>query len=257
MRRFPIVGSFLLASWSVLALAGESRGSKEPEKGESAKYSVRSHQNGKEIEKTFDIANPKDAEELDELLKKGEVEELARVKAPDILGIYWDLGLWTVVVFVLLYLVLRRLAWGPMLEGLKRREGSIRGAIEDAQKARDEAEKLRAQFQQQMDRVQETVREIHDEARRKAQQAADEMLARTRAEIQSERDRLRREIDTARDQALQELWSQTAQLATLVSAKAIRRQVTPEDHRRLVDEALAELRGAGSERQRQVMGIRA
>jgi F0F1-type ATP synthase membrane subunit b/b' len=47
---------------------------------------------------------------------------------------------------------------------------------------------------------------------------------------------------------LQQLWSQSAQLATLISAKAIRRQLNPEDHRRLVDEAIADLRQARSER---------
>jgi F-type H+-transporting ATPase subunit b len=71
----------------------------------------------------------------------------------------------------------------------------------------------------------------------------------------TERERLRRDISTARDQALQEIWNQTAQLATLISAKAIRRELTDEDHRRLVDEALAELRQASHERQHEVASI--
>ena len=70
------------------------------------------------------------------------------------------------------------------------------------------------------------------------------MIAKARAEIQAERERLRREIEMARDQALQELWKQAADLATMISAKAIRRQLSAEDHRRLVDEALTELQGA-------------
>jgi F0F1-type ATP synthase membrane subunit b/b' len=73
------------------------------------------------------------------------------------------------------------------------------------------------------------------------------MLNRARTEIQAERDRLRREIDLARDNALQDLWGQAARLATLVSAKAIRRHLTPADHERLVQEAVAEM-GAGASR---------
>jgi F-type H+-transporting ATPase subunit b len=170
--------------------------------------------------------------------------EGAREKV-DILSPRFDLGIWTVVVFGVLLLVLWKWAWGPMLQGLHNRERNIQGAIAEAQKAREEAQRLQEQWQQEMARAQEKVREIHDDARRKAQQNTDEMIAKARADIQAERERLRREIETARDQALQELWKHTAQLATEISAKAIRRQLSPDDHRRLVDEALADLPGAG------------
>src|SRR5260370_4063487 len=49
-----------------------------------------------------------------------------------------DLALWTLVVFLLLFFVLSKYAWGPMLEGLKKREENIRSALEDAQRAREE-----------------------------------------------------------------------------------------------------------------------
>ena len=68
------------------------------------------------------------------------------------------------------------------------------------------------------------------------------MVAEGKAEIQAEKDRARREIQTEADQAVQELWSQTAQLATLVSAKVVGRSLNADDHRNLVDEAVAELR---------------
>src|SRR5262249_48873676 len=97
-----------------------------------------------------------------------------------------------------------------------------------------------------LDHAGEKVREIMDNARKDGQRLTEEMVTKARGEIQTERDRLRREIETAKDQALQDLWNQTAQLATLVSAKAIGRQLSEEDHRRLVDEALSELPQAGS-----------
>jgi F-type H+-transporting ATPase subunit b len=166
-----------------------------------------------------------------------------------------DLAIWTFVVFLVLLFVLGRYAWRPMLEGLQKREHNIRAAQEDAERAREQAQRLRAELQAQMDRAAEQVRDLMDAARRDAQHATEEMLARARVEIQKERERLHREIAMARDQALQEIWNQTAQLATLISAKAIRRQLTTDDHRRLVDDAIAELRQAGKERQREVAGV--
>ena len=167
----------------------------------------------------------------------------------------WPLGLWTVVVFLALLLVLRKYAWGPMLEGLQRREKNIHETIEEAQRARQEAQRLRSELQAEMDRAAERVRDLMDQARRDAQHATDDMLGKARVEIQKERERLHRDIRMARDQALQEIWGQTAQLATLISAKAIRRQLNSDDHRRLIDEAITELRQAGKERQREVASV--
>jgi len=158
----------------------------------------------------------------------------------------FDLGFWSIIVFLALFFILRKSAWGPILQGLQKREQSIRSAISDAHVAREEAEKMRVQLQQKLDAAGAEVHQILEQARRDAQRTTDEMVAKARAEIQTERDRLRREIDLAKDQALQELWTRTAQLATLISAKAIRRSLNADDHRNLVDEALAEMKQLGA-----------
>jgi F-type H+-transporting ATPase subunit b len=164
-----------------------------------------------------------------------------------------DLAIWTIVVFGLLYVVLRyvKLPGAPapafvlMLEGLQKREQNIHAAMEEARRARDESLRLREQLQREMDAVGDKVRTILEDARRDAERANSEMTAKARAEMAAERERLRREIETARDQALQQLWNQSAELAMLISAKAIQRQLSTDDHRRLADEALAEIRAAG------------
>jgi F-type H+-transporting ATPase subunit b len=76
------------------------------------------------------------------------------------------------------------------------------------------------------------------------------LRAKATSEIQADRQRLRREVELARDQALQEIWTQAAQLATLISAKALKREVNTDDHRRLVDDALAELHETTQRRDR-------
>jgi F-type H+-transporting ATPase subunit b len=157
-----------------------------------------------------------------------------------------DLALWTIVVFLLLLFVLGRWAWRPMLEGLDARERNIRAAAEDAQRARDEAQALREQLQAEMARANDKVRAMLDESRKEAHALKEEMIGEARKEIQAERERLHREVDLARDDALQQIWTQGVQLAALISSKTIRRQLTPEDHRDLVDEALADLRLAGN-----------
>jgi F-type H+-transporting ATPase subunit b len=165
---------------------------------------------------------------------------------PNIFGWALDLTIWTIVVFLVLLFILGRFAWKPMLQGLEKRENDIHAAIEDARKAREEAQRLREDVQSERDKIEDMRRDILLKAQADAQRTADEITTKAKAEMQAERERLRRDMETAHDQALQDLYAQTVDLAALVSSKAMRREMTPDDHRRFVEEALADIRHAGN-----------
>ena len=55
-----------------------------------------------------------------------------------------------------------------------------------------------------------------------------------------------RDIDAARDQAVAELHSHAAVLATSVAEKILRRNLNPDDQRDLVDRSLAEIASVGA-----------
>jgi F-type H+-transporting ATPase subunit b len=159
----------------------------------------------------------------------------------DLLDPKFDLGIWSCIVFALLFAILYKFAWGPILQGLKKREQDIASAIDEAKRAHEEMGKQRADFERKLAETNQQIPLLLEQARRDAENLKEEMRAQAAADIQAERQRLRREIDTARDQAVQEIWQQAANLATLASARAIRRNLTPDDQRRLVDETLAEI----------------
>jgi F-type H+-transporting ATPase subunit b len=171
-------------------------------------------------------------------------------KGPNLFERATDLTIWTLVVFLLLLFILKKYAWGPMLEGLRKREETIRAAVDEAQRARLEAEKARAEFQQEMAKAQQQIPALMAEAHKRADEMVEAIRVKATEEIAADRQRLRHEIETARDQALADIWTQAAQLATLISAKAIRRELSPDDHRRLVDEALDEMRQEAANQRR-------
>jgi F-type H+-transporting ATPase subunit b len=159
-----------------------------------------------------------------------------------------DLSIWSIVVFLVLFFVLKKFAWGPMLQGLQERERSISQSHEDAKAAREAAEKIRAQSEAEIARVRAEGQALRDEARRDAERLREEISAKAKADIQAERNRLRQELEAARDNVLKDLWAQAVQLSTLIASKAVKRQFTIEDQNRLVDEALADFRGAAANR---------
>jgi F-type H+-transporting ATPase subunit b len=232
-------------------------GDSHHEDHEPQKLELRYHDKSK---KQPEEINPKEAAhrlKVLQALEEGEAEELIEKKTVNLMKLRLDLGLWTLVVFFLLFLILRKAAWGPMLEGLHKREESILGALNEAEKARAEAKTLHDQFQKEMEKIGEKSRELMDEARRNAQRLLEDTMAKGKAEVAAERDRGLREIEREKDRALKDIWEQTAILATLVSAKTIKRDLGIEDHRRLVDESVAEMGKVVGDRRRDVWGANA
>ena len=150
------------------------------------------------------------------------------------------------MIFVALLFILGKLAWGPMVEGLQKREHSIRSAVDEAKLAREETERLRAQFKAEMDQAFAKIPAMMEEARRNAEKLAAEFRAKAEAAesqptvIGFARDRHRQGPGPAGP-----LWDRTAQLATLISANVLARSLTPEDHQRMFNIAMEELKGSG------------
>jgi len=159
-----------------------------------------------------------------------------------------DLGIWTVIVFVLLLAILYRYAWGPLLAALEKREQGLKRIVDEAERNRAEALRLMEEHRRRIDQANEEVRGLIEQARRDAQKVRDELLHQAQTEAEATRDRAKKDIEQARDQAIGEIYSQTARLATEVAARVIGKSLTPEDHHRLLEQAVAELpaNGAGS-----------
>jgi F-type H+-transporting ATPase subunit b len=180
---------------------------------------------------------------------KGEVKEGEHAKVDHdpqgprpVMEVWAETAIWTVVIFVGLFFILQRTAWPPILEGMQKREKSIESAIDEAKNLRIENAKGLAELQKKLDSAYAEIPKLMEQARKDADALKEKIRTEAAAEVQADRTRLLREVDTAKDQALHAIWSQAAQLATLISTKVIGRSLSVEDHRRLVDEATADLK---------------
>ncbi len=214
--------------------------------GAPAKYEVTGHdENGHYFVKQIDTANPAEKAELQHLIEAGHAHEVVNKSAPTLdkmASLRFDLGIWSMVIFLVLLFLLSKMAWPKMIAGLHKREENIRSALDEAEKARGEAKTLMGELAKERAEAADKVKAIIDEAKHDAQTTADDLLTKARADITTERERLKREIQIEVDQAMQSLWTKTASLATQVAGKAIRKQFDGDQQRRLIDEAVAELR---------------
>ncbi|WP_439626948.1 F0F1 ATP synthase subunit B family protein [Gemmata sp.] len=158
----------------------------------------------------------------------------------------WDLGVYTLVVFGLLLAILYVFAWPGIKQGLEKREATILGEREQAKRDRAEALEALVKAKADLDAAALKAKEVLDEARRDADALRTTEREAGVKDAADERARARREIEAARDAALKEIYGQAVALAALISEKALQRNITAEDHRRLLDESIAELKGVTS-----------
>ena len=154
-----------------------------------------------------------------------------------------DLGnaIWTLLIFVLVLAVLGKFAWKPMLDSLHKREKYIRESLEHAKHDRETAEQRLAEYEQKIRDAQEQASAIVEEGRRDADAVKKRIQDESRKNADEILERAKREIDIARDSVLKDLYDQSAELAMNMAGAVLKRQLTPEDHTQLVQEALGEL----------------
>lgn len=115
--------------------------------------------------------------------------------------------IWQLIVFVLLFLLLSKLAWKPIISSLKEREQSIQSALDTAEKARLEMsqlksdnEKLLRDAREERDRILREAREVStrlkDEAQLEAKKSADKIIEDARAAINIEKQAAMKDVRT-------------------------------------------------------------
>ncbi len=156
------------------------------------------------------------------------------------------LAIWTLLVFLCLLAVLGKYAWKPLLTALHERERHLQHTLDETERARSESEALLAEHRRQMARAADEVRALLDLARRDAQVTAEGMIRQAQEEAEAARQRAQRDIASARDQALAEIWQKTADMVVQTAGRVLASELSPDDHRRLLDAAIRELPAASA-----------
>jgi F-type H+-transporting ATPase subunit b len=154
-----------------------------------------------------------------------------------------DVGLmiWTLVVFGLSMFVLGKLAFPRIAEALDRRQHAIEESIDTAERIRKEADEILAEYRARLAEARGQADEIVARARKTGEAAEVELIAEARAKREEMMEQTRRDIEAETRRAILEIRAEVADLTVLATEKVTRKTLTDADHKRLVEEALAEL----------------
>ena len=163
--------------------------------------------------------------------------------------------IWTLITFLVVVVILRRTVWGPLLASLDAREQRIRDALEEADRARQEATALLADNRRRMAEADAAAAAVAAEARKAAERIQEEILTRAQAEAQQTLAHVRQSIEQERLAAVADLRREAATLAIEVAGRLLRANLDDERNRHLVDEVIesippappgSQLAGAGT-----------
>ncbi|MBZ0267711.1 F0F1 ATP synthase subunit B [bacterium] len=162
--------------------------------------------------------------------------------SPNLFSVEPGLLIWTIITFVVVLVVLRLVAWKPLIESLAERQRNIEGAIAEAKQVKAEADALLARYESTMASAKDEARSILDEARRDGAKAQEAIRETARAEAEEFKERAHREIELQKDAAKQEIWELAGTLSTELAGRILGRTMTAADQDGLVTELVEELR---------------
>jgi F-type H+-transporting ATPase subunit b len=145
---------------------------------------------------------------------------------------------WEVVSFGILFFILYKFAFPGILSLLEEREKKIKDSLDQAEMHRASAERTLKEYQAKLEGVSREAEGILSMAKERAQRLMEENEQRLIAEADRIKGDATREIDAERRKAIQEIRTQTTDLALMVAEKVVQRSLTDADHKRLADEAL-------------------
>jgi len=166
----------------------------------------------------------------------GEEEGGSFLVSPDI-----GLMIWTLLVFLIALAILYKYAFPRIGEALDKRQRAIEDSIDTAARTKAEAEELLAEYRERLKEARVQAEDIITRARKAGDQAEREALEAGRAKREELLEQARRDIQAETARAISEIRSEVADLTVMATEKVTRKTLTPEDQRRLVEEALSEL----------------
>jgi F-type H+-transporting ATPase subunit b len=156
-----------------------------------------------------------------------------------LLSPHGGLMFWTLLIFLVVWVILSRYAFKPITAAVEAREKALEDAIAAAKADREEAAKILAEHRRQIEAARGDAQKLIAEGRAVGDKLRAEMIEETRGQQQEMLERARREIEGEKVRAIAELRREAVDLAIAGASKVIEKNLDDESNRRIVESFLA------------------
>ena len=145
----------------------------------------------------------------------------------------------TVVLFLILLVLLKKFAWGPLMGVMDQRAEMIANEIEQAEKSRIESKAMLEEQRQLLKDAQADAQAIVESAREQGENQREEIVKAARNEVTRLKEAAQLEIASEREKAVQAVREEFVSLSVLAASKVLGKEVSEEDNRALIEETIA------------------
>ncbi|MFZ3101437.1 MAG: F0F1 ATP synthase subunit B [Desulfitobacteriaceae bacterium] len=146
-----------------------------------------------------------------------------------------------VLAFLLLVWLLSRYAWKPLMNMMEQRRMSIESSLAQAAEERQQAEKIKKEYQEEMRQARHEAQEVIARATKVSEERAVEILALAREEAEKVKKSALVDIERERDRAILEVKAQVADLSIAVAEKIIRHKLDLPNQAKLIEQFIQEV----------------
>ena len=152
------------------------------------------------------------------------------------------LYIWTIITFLLLFYVLAKFAWKPLLKMLEDRENLIKSSLDDAEKARQELEKINSESEVIISQARSEAQSILSDGKAAAEKIKDDTIAKAKDEASKIREDAKHQIQVEKDKAITDIKKEVVDLSISVAEKLINKNISEQDNSSLIEESLKKIK---------------
>jgi F-type H+-transporting ATPase subunit b len=156
--------------------------------------------------------------------------------------------IWGAVCFVIVMLVLNKVAFPKIKQAIEAREQKIQGDLESAENAKNEANSQLEDYKKQLAEARGEANRIIEEARQQAEQVRKDITAKAEKEAEQIVSRAQEQLEAERSRTVQELQGTISELSIQLAEKIVNRSIDAKAQRDLVDAYIREVAGANGGR---------
>lgn len=157
-----------------------------------------------------------------------------------LIGITWELAFQLINTF-LVFLLLKKLLFKPVLGVIEAREKDIRENLAEGEKAKSEGLSLKKEYQEKVNSAKNEGQEIIKQATLRAEQKESEIISTAKQEAQSLKEKANKDVEQERQKVMNEIKNDISDIALLAASKVIEKDIDKSKHEELINNFIKEV----------------
>ena len=157
-----------------------------------------------------------------------------------VVTISWEL-LFQIINTVILFLVLKKILFKPVLNIIEKRENMIQEDLAAGAKAKNEGIALKKEYEEKVSIAKEEGREIIRQATARAEEKSNQIVSDAQAEAVALKAKASKDIAQEKEQAIAEIKNDISDIAILAASKVLEEDIDKSKHEDLIQKFIKEV----------------